>query len=157
MPDDQRTIPISKGRPHLVAKRSAASPPPPLVDRRFGERRKPLPPVPFDKIVWPFAVGLCLGFLAPEALKLAYSLGYVVVRFFFPFSLLAARPEFGFGPSAAEILSTIALYLQFPLEGALATLNLRRHTPLRPTMIRLALVHLAGAALLILLERPHPR
>lgn len=154
MPEDQRTIPISKGRPYLVEK---TLPPPPLADRRFGDRRKPLPPMPLEKIVWPFVVGLCLGFLAPEMFHVASRLGYMGSKLLFPFTLLAARPEFGFGPSMEKTLSTIALYLQFPLEGAVATLNLRRHTLLRSTLSRVALVHLAAAALLILLDRPHSR
>ena len=157
MPEDRRTIPITKGRPHLVTQRPPPPEPPPLADRRIGERRKPLPPVPLDKIVWSFAVGLCLGFLAPEALRLANSLGFWGATLFLPLTLLAERPEFGFGPSVANVLSMIALYLQFPLEGALTTFNLRRHTPLRSTMTRLALLHIEGAALLWLLDRPHIR
>jgi hypothetical protein len=156
MPNDQRTIPITKGRPQLVTQRPPA-PPPPLADRRFGDRRKPLPPPAWDKIVWPLVVGLCLGFLAPEALNLADRLGHWGGKFFFPFTLLAARPEFGYGSAVANVLSTIALYVQFPIEGALAMLNLRRHTPLRSTMSRLAMLHIAGAALLWLLDRPHIR
>ncbi len=157
MPDDQRTIPITKGRPHLVAKRPVTPPPPPLADRRFNDRRKALPPVPLEKIVWPFVVGLCLGFLAPEALNFANALGYWGGRLAFPLTLLAVRPEFGYSPHAANVLSTIFLYLQFPLEGVLAMLNLRRHMPLRSTMSRLAILHIAGAALLWMLERPHSR
>ncbi len=154
MPDDQRAIPITKGRPHLVTK---APPPHPLADRRFEERPRPLPPVPWDKIVWPFVVGLCIGFLAPEALYIANVLGYWGGRLAFPLTLLAARPEFGYSPHVANVLSTIFLYLQFPLEGALAMWNLRRHMALGPTMSRLGLLHLAGAAMLWLLERPHSR
>jgi hypothetical protein len=108
-------------------------------------------------MVWPFVVGLCLGFLAPEALNVANALGYWGERLLFPLTMLAARPEFGYSPHVANVLSTIFLYLQFPLEGALAMFNMRRHLPLRPTLSRLALLHLAGAALLWLLERPHVR
>jgi hypothetical protein len=153
MPDDQRTIPITKGRPHLVAKRPI---PPPLADRRFGDRRKP-EPAPLEKMAWPFVVGLFLGFLAPEALNVANVMGYWGGRLAFPLTLLAARPEFGFSPHVASVLSSIFLYGQFPLEGALAMLNLRRRMPLGSTMSRLGLLHLAGAALLWLLERPHSR
>lgn len=131
--------------------------PPPLADRRFSDRRKPLPTVPLEKIVWPLVVGLCLGFMAPEALKIANSLGLWAGRLAFPLTLLVARPEFGYSRSAANILSSIFLYAQFPLEGLLAMLNLRRHIALWPTLSRLALLHLAGAALLWLLERPHIR
>jgi hypothetical protein len=102
-------------------------------------------------------VGLCIGFLAPEALYVANALGYWGARLAFPLTLLAARPEFGYSPHVANVLATIFLYLQFPLEGALAMWNLRRHMALRPTMSRLALLHLAGAALLWLLDRPHIR
>lgn len=154
MPDDQRTIPITKGRPHLVTKTPTS---PPLVDRRVRERRKPMPPVPLEKIVWPFVAGICLAVLAPEVLYVAGRLGHWVASLVFPFTLLAARPEFGYGASAAKMLSAIALYLQFPLEGLLTMLNLRRHIPLRQTVSRLALLHLAGAALVWLLERPHVR
>jgi hypothetical protein len=154
MPDDQRTIPITKGRPHLVTK----TPPPPLLaDRRFGERRKPAPPVPLENIVWPFVVGLGMAVLAPELLYVANRLGTWGARLVFPFSLLAARPEFGYGPRVAKVLSAIFLYLQFPLEGLLTMLNLRRHVPLRATMTRPCLLHLAGAVLLWLPERPHAR
>ena len=154
MPDDQRTIPITKGRPHLVTK---GPPLPPLADRRFRERRKPVPPPPLINIAWPLLVGLCLGFLAPEVLYVANRLGHWGASLAFPFSLLAARPEFGYGASVAKVLSAIALYLQFPLEGALAMLNLRRRIPLGQTVSRLALLHIAAAVLLWLLERPHVR
>jgi hypothetical protein len=110
-----------------------------------------------DKIFWPFAVGLCLGMLAPEVGKLAQGLGDWAERLVFPFSLLAARPEFGYGASAARILSTIALYLQFPLEGALTAFNLRRNIRLGKTVRRLAVAHAVMAILLWLLERPHTR
>jgi hypothetical protein len=156
MPDDQRTIPITRGRPHLVTK-SPLTPLSPVVDRRMGERRKAQPPAPLEKIVWPFVVGLWLGFFAPEALHVANALGYWGGRLAFPLTLLAARPEFGYSPHVANVLSTIFLYLQFPLEGVLAMLNLRRHMPLRPTLSRLAILHIAGAALLWMLERPHSR
>jgi hypothetical protein len=116
-----------------------------------------MPPVPLEKTVWPFVVGLCLGFLAPETLKLANALGYWGGKLAFPLTLLAERPEFGCSPHVASVLSTTFLYLQFPVEGVLAMLNLRRHVPLRPTMSRLAILHIAGAALLWLLERPHVR
>jgi hypothetical protein len=157
MPDDQRTIPITRGRPHLVVRGSVPSPPIPLVDRRFEDRRKPSPPIPLVNVVWPLAVGLSIGFLAPEALQLANSLGYWGARLAFPLAELAARPEFGYSAKVANVLSTIFLYLQFPLEGVLVMLNLRRNIALRPTVNRLALLHLAGAALLWLLERPHSR
>ncbi len=153
MPDDQRTIPITKGRPHLEAK----MPPPSFLDRRISERRKPLPPVSWGKIIWPFAVGLCLGILAPEAIKVAGALGYWGEKLLFPFTLLAARPEFDYGASESRVLSTLALYLQFPVEGALAMLNLRRQIPLRQTLSRLAILHIAGAGMLWMFDRPHIR
>lgn len=153
MPNDQRTIPITKGRPHLEAK----TPLPSFLDRRIGERRKPLPPVPWGRVVWPLVVGVCLGLLAPEAIKVAGALGYWGEKLLFPFALLAARPEFGYGAGVAKALSKIALYLQFPLEGALAMFALRRHMRLRTTIGWLALLHVAAAALLWLLERPHIR
>lgn len=154
MPDDQRTIPITKGRPHLVTKTPL---PPPLADRRFSERRRPVPPAPLIETAWPLGVGLFLGLLAPEAFYLANRIGPWAGSLIFPFSLLVARPEFGYGPSVAKVLSAIALYLQFPLEGALAMLNLRRHIPLGQTVSRLAVLHIAAALLLWLLERPHVR
>ncbi|MGD0913888.1 MAG: hypothetical protein ABR928_18480 [Terracidiphilus sp.] len=134
-----------------------APPHPPLVDRRFGDRRRPLPPRPLIEIVWPLGVGLCLGLLAPEWSKLANGLGYWVERLLFPFALLAARPEFGYGAGVAKTLSKIALFLQFPVEGALAAFTLRRQMRLLTTISRLALLHLAAAVLLWLLERPHIR
>ena len=153
MPDDQRTISITKGRPHQVA----TPPPPSYLDRRIGERRKPAPPAPWGKVVWPFAVGLCLGLLAPEAIKVAGALGYWGEKLSFPFTLLAARPEFDYGPSESKVLSTLALYLQFPVEGALAMLNLRRHFPLRQTMSRLAILPIAGAGMLWMFDHPNLR
>ncbi|MFZ0304587.1 MAG: hypothetical protein WAL75_17985 [Terracidiphilus sp.] len=132
-------------------------PPPSFLDRRISERRKPLPPVSWGKIIWPFAVGLCLGILAPEAIKVAGALGYWGEKLLFPFTLLAARPEFDYGASESRVLSTLALYLQFPVEGALAMLNLRRQIPLRQTLSRLAILHIAGAGMLWMFDRPHIR
>jgi|SRR5580658_704438 hypothetical protein len=154
MQDDRRTIPITKGRPQLVTRKP---PPPPLADRRFGERRQPLPPAPLIGIVWPLVVGLCLGIFAPELRYVANMLGHLDGRLIFPFALLAERPEWGYSNSVAKNLSMISLYLQFPVEGALAMLNLRKNIQLGKTVSRLALVHVAAAMLLWLLERPHSR
>jgi len=152
MPDDQRTIPITKGRPQPVEQ---AAPPPPLADRRFGDRRRPIPPRPLADVVWPLIAGLCLGIFAPELLKAANALGHWGAMLVFPFAMLAGRPEFGLREPAARTLSSIILYAQFPVEGALAMLHLRRHFGLRATLVRIAWLHLAGAVLLWLLNRPH--
>jgi hypothetical protein len=98
-----------------------------------------------------------MGVVAPELRYGANMLVHWGGRLIFPFALLAERPEWGYSDSVAKILSMIALYLQFPVEGALAMLNLRQNIQIRKTAGRLALVHVAAAILLWMLERPHTR
>jgi hypothetical protein len=77
--------------------------------------------------LWPIAVGLLLALFAPALcafLTRSHPWGMWLV---FPFALLAHRPELDVNDQIARILPQVILYAQFPLEGLLAIMVLRRH------------------------------
>ena len=79
---------------------------------------------------WPIAVGLLLAVFAPVLrtfLTRSHPWGMWVV---FPFALLAHRPELEINDRIARVLPQLILYAQFPLEGLMARMVLRRHVTL---------------------------
>ncbi len=77
--------------------------------------------------LWPIGVGLLLGLFAPELrafLMRAHPWGMWLV---FPFTLLAHRPEVAINERVARTLPQVILYAQFPLEGLVARMVLKRH------------------------------
>ncbi len=76
---------------------------------------------------WPIAVGLLLALCAPALcafLTRSHPWGLWLV---FPFALLAHRPELDVNDKIAHLLPQVILYAQFPLEGLVARMVLRRH------------------------------
>lgn len=74
----------------------------------------------------PLAVGIALGFLAPQIYALAAHWDPWGLRAVFPFVQLAALHEIGMSDELTRTVPQLMLYLQFPLEGLLVASNLRR-------------------------------
>ncbi len=100
---------------------------------------------------WPVGAGLALSAFAPLIHAAARLAGEWTVNFVFPFVVLAGRPEMQAGPITQQ-LPTIMLYAQFPIEGLLARLILRRHVPPFSVLIHVALFHVLGIVELWLLS-----
>jgi hypothetical protein len=80
--------------------------------------------------LWPVAAGLLLALFAPALyafLTRSHPWGMWLV---FPFALLAHRPELEVNDRIASVLPQVILYAQFPIEGLVARMALRRHVTL---------------------------
>jgi hypothetical protein len=76
--------------------------------------------------LWPIAVGLLLSLVAAPLgafLMRSHPWGMWLV---FPFTLLAHRPEVAVNERLAHTLPRIILYAQFPIEGLVALLAVRK-------------------------------
>jgi hypothetical protein len=91
---------------------------------------------------WPLWLGILLGALAPQLQAVAQTFGDWGMTLAFPFVALANRPEMQFGQIVH--LPTIMLFAQFPLEGLVARILIRRGgIPLR-VVVEVALIHCFG-------------
>lgn len=93
--------------------------------------------------LWPVGVGLVLSAFSPLIKMVAEASGPWAVTLIFPFVVLAERPEMHVGP-ITNILPTLMLYAQFPVEGLLARIILRK--PVLPISVALQvmLFHFLG-------------
>jgi uncharacterized protein YqjF (DUF2071 family) len=106
-------------------------------------------------IGWPIAVGVVLALMAPS-LRETLSTGEPWVRnLVFPFVQIAGRTELGIG-DLSRTLPQLILYLQFPFDGLITTLNLRRGTKLTTSLLQVFFLHGVGAFVLWLLSQPSP-
>ena len=101
--------------------------------------------------LWPVAVGLLLACMAPLLQHFAESIGPWGMTVVFPFVVLARRPEVQMGPMT-HLLPTIMLYGQFPIEGWLTRIVLRRQVRAFPVAGHVLLFHFLGIAELLLLS-----
>lgn len=122
-----------------------------------AQRRRPKPAG--LALWWPTLVGMALGFVAPrlwQYIQSAWSqLGPLCV---FPYLFLCGRPELGIGQKLAANLSQLMLYLQFPLEGMIATWVVSKGSRQTKALGQVALVHGLGIFVLWLLSKqllPH--
>jgi hypothetical protein len=76
--------------------------------------------------LWPMALGLALGVAAPHLRVLLMRTHPWAMWVVFPFVLLAARPEVQMASRLAGALPTLMVYAQFPVEGLIVQLALRR-------------------------------
>jgi len=78
-------------------------------------------------ISWaPLAVGIVLGFLSPQLHSLAAQWDPWGLRIVFPVVQVLGLREIGIGDELNRTLPQLMLYLQFPLEGLLVAMNMRR-------------------------------
>ena len=78
-------------------------------------------------ISWaPLAVGIVLGFLSPQLHALAAQWDPWGLRIVFPVVQVLGLRELGIGDELNRTLPQLMLYLQFPLEGLLVAMNMRR-------------------------------
>jgi hypothetical protein len=103
------------------------------------------------KKLWPLAVGVLLGAVAPQMHALMARFEPWGLWLVFPFAVLACRPELHTLGQLIRNLPQIVVYLQFPLEGLLARLILKRRITVRAVAGHVCYFHyLAGLQLLML-------
>lgn len=93
--------------------------------------------------MWPVGVGLLLSTFAPVLRMVTDSYGPWVTTLVFPFVVLAERPELQVGP-ITHFIPFFMLYAQFPIEGLLARIILRRPVLPISVAVQILLFHFLG-------------
>lgn len=124
------TIPPVKQRPKVARRPTITAPATlgkkPLVKQKVEPREKQ-PTLPSNWINWaPLAIGIVLGFMAPQIHSMVVRWDQWGMRVVFPLVQLAGLHEIGLSDELTRTLPQLMLYLQFPLEGLLVASNLRR-------------------------------
>lgn len=122
-------------------------------DGSSGPSEKWRAPHRYSSVVWPFVFGLALGILAPELHEILSDLNQWAMWLVFPFVVLVARPEFRLDPDLVHTLSQVILFVQFPVEGVFATMNLRLKGRPSYAFAPIVFLHLVGAFVLFLLTQ----
>jgi hypothetical protein len=100
---------------------------------------------------WPVAVGLFLSGFAPEWQSIAAQAGIAVMRFTFPYAMLAMHREIGIDSQMAGFLPQFAVFAQLPLDGLMMTFAIARGKSLRTAILQVTYVHALCAFVLWLL------
>jgi hypothetical protein len=110
------------------------------------------PPPRFIEICWPLAAGLILACVAPYLYDELLWAPHWVMWLVFPFVVLTGRRDIGLSGQLTTILPPVILYLQFPVEGVLAFLSLKRRAHAAVALAPAAFLHLAGWFILAMLS-----
>jgi len=102
--------------------------------------------------LWPVAVGAGLACCAPQLRDLVSPYEPWGMWILFPFVAIAKRPEMQFGGEISRMMPQIMLYAQFPLEGLLARIFLRKRVTLPGVARLIFFVHFLAAAELCLVS-----
>ena len=100
---------------------------------------------------WPVAVGLFLAGFAPEWHTMAAQAGVWVMRFTFPFAMLATHREIGIDAQMAGLLPQFAVFAQLPIDGLMMALSMIRGKSLKTAIFQVTSVHALCAFVLWLL------
>jgi hypothetical protein len=114
-------------------------------------------PPRYSAVMWPFLIGLVLAIIAPKLLDILSSVNPWAERLAFPFVLLARRPEFGLNWAFGGKVPLLVLLLQFPAEGLLTTISLRRRMSASLAIGQLIVIHLVATFVLLLIVHPDLR
>lgn len=129
------TIPPVKERPRVARKSTIAAAKNTgtamAAKRPLGKTKAPAeekkPALATNWVNWaPLAAGIVLGFLAPQLHALAAQWEPWGLRIVFPVMQVLGLREMGMSDELTRTLPQLMLYLQFPLEGLLVAVNLRR-------------------------------
>jgi len=102
--------------------------------------------------LWPLAVGAGFAWYAPQLRDLVSPYQPWGMWILFPFVAIAKRPEMQFGGEISRMMPQIMLYAQFPLEGLLARIFLRKRVTLPGVARLIFFVHFLAAAELCLVS-----
>lgn len=81
--------------------------------------------------LWPVAIGMLLACFAPEIRALLVPYRPWGMWIVFPFVALARRPELQFNTTLSGVIPVFMLYAQFPIEGLLARMALKKRVTLK--------------------------
>lgn len=101
--------------------------------------------------LWPIGVGLFLSGFAQEWHVMATQAGIWALRFTYPYATLASQSAFGLDAQGVAHWSSLLVYGQLPLDGALMALLLARGKGLKAAIAQILLVHAVCVLVLWLL------
>lgn len=104
------------------------------------------------KRLWPVAVGLLLACFAAEIRDLLVPFQPWGTWIVFPYVALARQPELQFYGSFSGAVPTVMLYAQFPLEGLLARITLKKRVTLKSVALFVFFMHFLTAAELFMVN-----
>jgi hypothetical protein len=102
--------------------------------------------------LWPVAVGILLGFYAPLLRDLAANSAPWAATLLFPFSAVANEPGLHLSWGSAQGLAQFLLYAQFPVEGLLVRLILKRRLDLIDVFSQVTFMHVFAVLYLVLVS-----
>jgi hypothetical protein len=102
--------------------------------------------------LWPVAAGLLLGLVAPQLRALLFRFEPWAAGVVFPFAALARRPELHMGARLAGSLPLLFLYAQFPVEGLVARIAVRRRVSVAGVAGQVFYFHFLGALQLLMVS-----
>jgi hypothetical protein len=129
----------------------------PTMHSRHERKLRRTPPPEGWAAWWPVAVGVVLAIFATDLRRLALLWDPWGLRLLFPYYLLAGKEELGLSPELARTLPQLMLFLQFPLEGFLSRISLRRGMKLSSVLGQVLFLHLVGAMVLFLISGVTPQ
>jgi hypothetical protein len=95
---------------------------------------------------------LVLAFAAPYIYNELLWAPHWVMWLVFPFVVITGRRDLGLDEQLTTVLPQAILYIQFPLEGILAYLSLKRRANAAIALAPAAFLHLAGWFILAMLS-----
>jgi hypothetical protein len=101
---------------------------------------------------WPVGVGIFLSGFAPEWFSIATQAGMGVLRFTFPFALLATHQELGLNAHMVTVLPGAAVMAQLPIDGSLLMLSFLRSKSLMTAIVQVTAIHAVCAFVLWLVQ-----
>jgi hypothetical protein len=102
--------------------------------------------------LWPVAMGVLLGFYAPALRDLTANFAPWALNLLFPFSALVGERGLNLSWDTAQSLSQFLIYAQFPLEGLLVRIVLRRRVDLLNVFGQVTCMHVFAVLYLVLVS-----
>ena len=102
--------------------------------------------------LWPVAVGVLLGVYAPLLRDLAANSAPWAVNLLFPFSALVDERSLHLSRDTANALAQFLLFAQFPLEGLLVRIMLKRRVDVVHVFSQVTFMHVFAVLYLVLVS-----
>jgi hypothetical protein len=101
---------------------------------------------------WPVMAGVVVTYLALNLLNTLALTGHSewFLRILFPYALLLRQPELGLSEELGNSLSQLMMYAQFPMEGLLMKLTMRK-APVFKSLMQVASIHVIVLTIVVIL------
>ena len=102
--------------------------------------------------LWPVALGVLLGVYAPLLRDLAANSAPWAVTILFPFSVVVGERGLNLSRDTAQALGQFLLFAQFPLEGLLVRIMLKRRVDVVHVFSQVTFMHVFAVLYLVLVS-----